>query len=219
MPKNALSRHIIVNAGLELAHIGTTELTMRRVAQHLNVTPMALYRHFDDKAELISAVLDTFVRQADVLGHNTDEKETVKWLEATFRRMHATLSEAPLSLLYVKDAAIMGPCVLEIQDRTLGVLLKAGLSEALCVKTLAGLSSLAIGAAYVDQTREQNISHILQSADALSQDSDKPPFPFLTAMAEAFSKSNETGFEGELSVMLKGVETIIGARPDTEHEG
>ena len=39
-----------------LEHGGSEAVTMRRVAQAVGVTPMALYRHFPDRATLLNAL-------------------------------------------------------------------------------------------------------------------------------------------------------------------
>ena len=47
---------------------GTDAVTMRRVAQAVNLTAMAIYRHYPDRAELLSALADTgFQELADSL--------------------------------------------------------------------------------------------------------------------------------------------------------
>lgn len=54
-----LSRERILDAALALVgHEGLDALSMRRLAQELDVWPMSLYRYFHDKDELIAAVAD-----------------------------------------------------------------------------------------------------------------------------------------------------------------
>ena len=55
----ALSREPIVAAALELVdRDGWDALSMRRLAVELDVWPMAIYRHFSDKEDLLAAVAD-----------------------------------------------------------------------------------------------------------------------------------------------------------------
>jgi AcrR family transcriptional regulator len=54
-----LDRNEIVSAALELADAhGVESLSLRKIADALGVTPMALYRHIAGKAELLAAVAD-----------------------------------------------------------------------------------------------------------------------------------------------------------------
>jgi AcrR family transcriptional regulator len=55
----ALSREPIVTAALELVERdGWEALSMRRLAVELDVWPMAIYRHFSDKEDLLAAVAE-----------------------------------------------------------------------------------------------------------------------------------------------------------------
>jgi AcrR family transcriptional regulator len=54
-----LSRERILEAGLRLiGESGLEGLSMRRLAQELDVWPMSLYRYFHDKEELVAALAD-----------------------------------------------------------------------------------------------------------------------------------------------------------------
>ena len=55
---SGLSRERILHVAAELAeHEGLEAISMRRLAQALDVWPMALYRYFDDKDELLDALV------------------------------------------------------------------------------------------------------------------------------------------------------------------
>lgn len=59
-PRQGLSVDAVVRAALELADAdGLDAVSMRRVAQHLGVTPMTLYTYVPGKAELLDLMLDT----------------------------------------------------------------------------------------------------------------------------------------------------------------
>lgn len=58
-PTPRLSRDRIVEAALRVIDDeGLGDLSMRRLAQELDVWPMALYRYFQDKEELVEAVVE-----------------------------------------------------------------------------------------------------------------------------------------------------------------
>ena len=62
------SKQVYLNAALSvIREVGIEKLTMRKVANDLDVSPMAIYKHFENKDELLKAVLDDFISNANVL--------------------------------------------------------------------------------------------------------------------------------------------------------
>jgi TetR/AcrR family transcriptional regulator, tetracycline repressor protein len=60
-----LTRDEIIAAALRYAHAGYLDrLTVRQLADELDVTPMALYRHIRDKDDLLEAVADALLAEA-----------------------------------------------------------------------------------------------------------------------------------------------------------
>jgi len=82
--RKSVQQQVAVAAALELAVAeGTTGLTMRRLAEELDVDPTALYRLFRDKDELLLAVYDRTIELGlDELGV-MDEQEP--WQDALRR--------------------------------------------------------------------------------------------------------------------------------------
>src|SRR5574342_1381649 len=57
-----IGRQVILRASLDLAdERGLAAVTMQAVADRLGVTPMALYRHIKDKADLLDAVVESLL--------------------------------------------------------------------------------------------------------------------------------------------------------------
>jgi len=66
-PQPGRSVDDVVTAAVAIADDdGLEAVTMRRVAQHLNVAPMTLYTHVPGKAELLDLMLDDLYRRMDV---------------------------------------------------------------------------------------------------------------------------------------------------------
>jgi AcrR family transcriptional regulator len=73
--RSRLSKKTVVDRGLALADAdGLDRLTIRRLAQDLGVTPMALYWHFHSKEELLLGLADQIWSEIDV-----DLDQTQPW--------------------------------------------------------------------------------------------------------------------------------------------
>ena len=91
-----LHRHDVVDKATQLLDdYGIADLTMRRLARELNVTPGALYWHFADKQELLGAVADRILELASAA------VEQVPWAE----RILAICSALRDALLSATDGA------------------------------------------------------------------------------------------------------------------
>ena len=149
-PRGSLSREEILEAGLLIARREElTRLTMKRLAEELGVTPMAIYRHFENKAEIIDSVLDLFVRDAAVTEHaaSEDPEDWRRWMILTFGRMFSALVETPGVMPFLSTASRFGPAAMAALDAILGVLRRAGMSERQAVDTFAVMCAYTIGAA------------------------------------------------------------------------
>jgi AcrR family transcriptional regulator len=65
------------------------ELSMRRLAAALDVTPMALYRHFDDKDEILVAMADALLAAQELPPSETPWPEYLRALVVLLRRLLA----------------------------------------------------------------------------------------------------------------------------------
>jgi AcrR family transcriptional regulator len=164
-PRGSLSREEILEAGLLIARRDElTRLTMKKLAAELGVTPMAIYRHFENKAEVVDGVLDLFVRDAAVTEHeaSADPEDWRRWILLTFGRMFAALVETPGVMPFLSTASRFGPAAMGALDETLTVLRRAGMSRSQAVDAFAVMCAYTIGAA------------TLASASAIRPSADDP---------------------------------------------
>ena len=61
------AERILATAARTLREEGVDAISIRKLASKLGVSPMAIYRHIENKDALLSALLDRFIRQADVM--------------------------------------------------------------------------------------------------------------------------------------------------------
>ena len=162
-----LSREGITRAGLAVARKeGVQNLTMKRLADKLSVTPMAIYRHFEDKSDLIDAVLDQFVQESDICNHDVPEKDWSKWLYKTYSNMYHGLQSMPSVYPYLSTASRFGPSASDVVEQTLNVMQRAGFSFERATQAASTLNGFIIGCAIMDNAFYKNLSGAAQNQNA-----------------------------------------------------
>jgi AcrR family transcriptional regulator len=156
--RGSLTRGTILEAGLRIARRDDlSKLTMKKLAAELGVTPMAVYRHFRNKAEVVDGILDLFVREAAVTDHEgADHPEDWRnWLFLTFGAMRQALVQTPSVLPFLSTISRLGPAAWATLEETLAVLRGAGLSDQAAVAAFLGMASYTIGAAGMEAAWKQ----------------------------------------------------------------
>src|SRR3954452_2139200 len=117
---SGLSRERILEVALELASAeGVEALSMRRLAQELDVWPMSIYRYFHDKEELLSALADTVAEDITPPPPTDPWREQMKVL---MRQVKALLERHPGSLGPQRN----GPAAARVQSVGVTILERAG---------------------------------------------------------------------------------------------
>jgi AcrR family transcriptional regulator len=119
-PKQALTVAEIVAAAIELADAeGLAALSMRKVADRLGRSPMALYTYVPSKAELLDLVLDTALGEVD-----TDYPYDQGWrkaAEASARSSWAFYERHPWVLQISGARALLGPHEMDLYEAQLRI--------------------------------------------------------------------------------------------------
>jgi len=120
-----LSKAAVVGRAIALADAeGLDALTIRRLAQELGVTPMALYWHFRNKDELLNGLSDQFWSEID-----TDVDDAAPWpdqLRALLGSLVRVLREHPSASQLLVSGEKQSPAALEAMEVTLEVLSRGG---------------------------------------------------------------------------------------------
>ena len=126
-PVRRLDPDKVVDSALALADVeGPAAVTLRRLATQHSVTPMALYRHFKDKDDLLAALGDRLLADV-VLPEPTDERwdqQLTKVLTAfvTALRAHPKLADLTLTRILASEAG------LAMSERIMELLTEGGFS-------------------------------------------------------------------------------------------
>ena len=125
-----LSKAAVVQRALALAdELGLEALTIRRLAQDLGVTPMALYWHFRSKEELLAGLGDQVWAEIDA-----DADPAADWpaqLRGLMESLVAVLRGHPsASQLLMAGQKLHGEASIAVTETALAVLARAGFSPA-----------------------------------------------------------------------------------------
>jgi AcrR family transcriptional regulator len=144
VPRNTLSRGRIVDAALRLIDTeGPEAVTMPRVAASLGVGTMSLYRHVDDKDDLVDAVAVQVLSGVRVPDGDPNDWEgrVVGYLRSL--RAQA-LAHPALSSILAERGLTIGP-VFDQLEETHRILRAAGFSDVDAVRTFYTLFTYVFG--------------------------------------------------------------------------
>ena len=143
----ALTREALVKRALE---IGTAEgleaVSLRRLAQELGVTPMALYRHVRDKQDLINAMTEVVLEGMDAPvgvrpGMTWTERIRVE-INNYKEQIDARPLALPLSIAYNAEGP---PSFWRVLERLLAILLDAGFARREAIVLIRMISNVLAG--------------------------------------------------------------------------
>lgn len=141
-----LSRESIVTAGTRVARrLGLSNVSLRLVAQELDVTPASLYNHMADKEELIDAIADAFIR--DLLEQPLPA-DPMRRIRELVTRLHRAGIDQPgmLSNTVGHIPEMSGSAQMAYAEQMLAALIEAGASEPQAHVLYRLLVTVAVGA-------------------------------------------------------------------------
>lgn len=139
-----LTRQLIVDAALKLAEdTGVENLSIRKVALRLGVTPMALYKHFNSKEELLSFALEAFIARAQVIPEENMPWED--WVYEVGRRMYVALC-TDYSWVRILGSVRVGAEAAEVTDAFVSKLSSVGFTTAEAVQAYFAVIQSVFGA-------------------------------------------------------------------------
>lgn len=140
-----LGRQDFIEAALAIAlDEGVDKLSMRKVAARLGVSPMAMYKHFPNKEELLVATLDAFIADAAVLPET--DMPWQAWFDHVARRMHDALAGAPSWVPWLGNLG-MGPQAAAVSQSVIRKLVDSGFTTDQAFEAYYAMLQLVIGAA------------------------------------------------------------------------
>ncbi|KEQ14019.1 TetR/AcrR family transcriptional regulator [Endozoicomonas numazuensis] len=136
-----------------IAREGAEKLSMRKVASQLNVSAMAMYKHFSNKDELVSACLDAFIAESSVYPENEDISWQ-DWVRHTADRMFTALC-GEISWLPVFGSIKRGPLAKEVLAHFIAKLTVSDFSEQQATDGYFAIIHTVIGAASIQNSLDR----------------------------------------------------------------
>lgn len=134
-----LSRSIVVSRALEiLDRDGEKGLTMRALGRELRADPMAAYHHFADKEAILDALVEAVWAELQLPEDIGEDWQTA--LRSIADSIRETLRRHPSALPIMASRPNLSTPGFRVVDRTLGLLLQAGLPA---VESLAFVNAAA----------------------------------------------------------------------------
>ena len=145
---------IVAAAAAILDDHGIADLTMRRLARELDLTPGALYWHFANKQQLLGAVADHVLRPAGATPRTGDWRRDVETLCAALR--DALLSHTDgAELVSASFAAGQSRAAADILARLAGAAADAGVRPELSELAARTIVYYVLGFTVDEQSRRQ----------------------------------------------------------------
>jgi TetR/AcrR family tetracycline transcriptional repressor len=160
--RRGLTRSGIVARALEIGNAeGLDAVSLRRLAADFEVTPMAIYRHVNDKQDLINAMTESVMEDLDItLGfrpsmHWTDRiRKAMNNLKEQYQAKPLTL---PLSIAYSGEGP---PAFWRMTEDLLAIAFEAGFKRRQAIVLIRLISNLVAG--YLLLTRQGDPAAVQQ---------------------------------------------------------
>lgn len=121
-----LNRDRVLRAAVSLAdEVGIGPLSMRRLAQELDVVPMALYKHVANKEELLDGMVEVIIGEIDPPVDDADWKSAVRLRVLSARRV---LQRHRWARRVLETRTNPTPAVLGYMDSFIGMFFAGGFS-------------------------------------------------------------------------------------------
>jgi AcrR family transcriptional regulator len=205
-----LTKEKIVSQAIELADKGgLSSLSMRKLADALDVEAMSLYHHIKNKDDLISEMTDAVVPTIPELSDCTD------WKDALTRRadiMRETLIAHPWAAHQFVSGINVGPHMLRYIDTTVGYLMNAGFSTKLTDYAWNTIDSFIYGFNLQSQNFPLHPSEYQSAAEQFLPMIPKETHPYMHEMSLSIINGTHDGiqdFHFGLNLILDSLEKVL----------
>jgi TetR/AcrR family transcriptional regulator, tetracycline repressor protein len=170
------------------------QMTIRLLASRLGVAPMSLYRHVQDKEDLLNEVVDRML--AEIWQPKVDASDPWAWLAEAADRFRTFLVEQPAALHVFLSRPVTSPAAKARMRGILDVMEAAGLDEPAARRLYAATLTYILGFAALEASRARWLAAHDEIAD--------PDEAWLAAM------TGSQQFSDGLAALYDGARRSIG---------
>ena len=213
--RQVLDQAQVVNAALALLdEVGLDELTMRRVAERLNVKAASLYRHVHNKEELLALLGDEI--SAEIPLPRADGNWRDQLTEAAWNARRGLLAHRDAARVLASTPPA-GPRRLRHIEAVLGILRAAGLKDRDAARAAYHLNNLvtefaadegrfAAYTAAAGSSRGEVLREMRRQFKSLPKDE----YPTIVALANHLAEdAGDALFQFGLDMCLRGIEALV----------
>ncbi|MFF3560505.1 TetR/AcrR family transcriptional regulator [Streptomyces sp. NPDC002574] len=213
-PRKRLDRGVLVTTALALADAeGLTAVTTRRVGQEHGVSPMALYRHFRDKDQILDAIAERLLSEVHL--PEPDDRAWDLQLRDVLTALLTVLRPHAAAAGLVTTRILGSPPGLAIAERTLALLAGAGFgveqgaeiaSQSLCSMVTLVVTEPGRIETEDPQVRDDAVQAKRASLEALSPER----YPHLVAAAGALAScsSDDVYYAHGVELLVAGIRGV-----------
>lgn len=209
-PRAPLTRERVIDAALRiLDREGLDGLTMRALGRELDADPMAAYYHLPNKAAILDGIVEAVWSELEL-----PEPSDAPWQEQLAqiaRVMRHTLARHPNALPVLATRPNLSAPGFRLTDRTLGVLLQAGLPPGEALEFVNAAAEFVLGHALTESAPgyaegEADADHILAAVDRVQAVENFPHLVRVLQQTDLSELTQERIFEAGLETLRRGLE-------------
>jgi TetR/AcrR family tetracycline transcriptional repressor len=213
-----LNRDELISTALAVADAeGLDAVTVRRVAQAHDVTPMALYRHFPDKDGLLDAIAERLLTGA--VPPEPDDRPWHRQMHDLLSSLLAALRPHPNATPLVLTRIMLSEAGLAMTERCLALLAEGGLSvdegaETACqvLSTLVTLVVTEPGRMLGEDRQAHEAALRTKRAGLLALDPARYPHVVAAAAPLTDCPSDDSYYARGIDMIVTGMRGATGAR-------
>jgi len=180
--RTPLSRERVLDAALAIADAGGLgSLTIRSLAQELDVKPMSVYHHVANKEAILDGIVDLVFAEIDLPEGKGDWRGEMERRASSARTV---LRRHPWAIAMMESRSSPGPASLRHHDAVLGSLRAGGFPVGLAGHAYALLDSYVYGFAVQEASLPfDGTEGVSELAESIMEGFDADQYPHMTEFA------------------------------------
>lgn len=216
MRAEKLTAERVIDGAVRVAdRIGADALTIRKIAEEIDVKPMTIYHHVPNKEAIIDGMVDQVFAEIDLPPTDTDWRSAIL---VRCRSMRAVLARHRWAAPLMENRTSPGPATLTHHDAVIGCFRRAGFSFDLTGHAYAIVDAFLYGFALQEATLPATGGE--EMAEVAGEMAERMPadlYPHLTEFTHEYVLRPGYDFGNEFDVgidlILDGLERAAVSRP------